>query len=51
MGTVDIVVIVILSAALLGVAGYFIYRKVKHKGSGCDCGCDCASCSMCHKKK
>lgn len=43
MNPVDIAVIVIVCAAVLGVVGYLIYRKIKHKGGCCDCS-DCASC-------
>lgn len=43
MGPVDIAVIVIVCVAVVAVAGYLIYRKVKHKGGCCDCS-DCSSC-------
>lgn len=41
MNGVDIAVIVIVGLAVIGVAAYLIYRKVKHKG-GCS---DCSSCN------
>ena len=48
MNAVDIAVIVIVSVAVLGVIGYIIYRKLKHKGIGCDCGCSsCSGCTAC----
>lgn len=48
MNPVDIAVIVIVCVAVGAVIGYFIYRKVKHKGSGCcDCGGSCPSCGAC----
>lgn len=47
MNPVDIAVIVLVSVAVAGVVGWFIYRKLKHKSVGCDCGC--SSCSMCDK--
>ncbi|MCI9407722.1 MAG: FeoB-associated Cys-rich membrane protein [Clostridia bacterium] len=49
MNVVDIVVIVAVSLAVLGVVGWIIYRKVKGKKIGCDC--DCSSCGGCGKKK
>lgn len=45
MNPFDIVVIVVISVAVLAVAGILIYRKVRHKG-GC-CGCDCGSGANC----
>ena len=51
MNGVDIAVIVIVCAAVAAVAGWFIYRKVKHKNIGCDCGCgSCSGCSACNHK-
>lgn len=51
MSPFDIVVTVLVGAAVLAVAGVGIYRKIKHKG-GCSCGCEgCPSCKACHKKK
>lgn len=52
MGAVDIAVIIIVSVAVVAVAGWLIYRKVKHKGGCCDCGCGCgANCEHCKDKK
>ena len=51
MGPVDIAVIVIVSVAVLGVIGWFVYRKLKHKSVGCDCGCGCNGCTLCNKGK
>lgn len=52
MGPFDIVVVVLVGAAFLAVVGTAIYKKVKHKGSGCSgCGCGCEGCSLhcnCH---
>lgn len=49
MSPFDIVIIVLISAAVVAVAGACIYRKVRHKGSGCSCGCEgCPSCGACH---
>ncbi len=45
MGPFDIVVVVVISVAVIGVIAGIIYRKVKHKG-GC-CGCDCGTCNGC----
>lgn len=56
MGAVEIAVIVIVAVAFAGVAGWLIYRKVKHKGgcAGCDCGCGggagCPHCKNADKK-
>lgn len=51
MSPFDIVVIVLVSLAVIGVVGMTIYRKVKHKGGGCGCGCDgCPHCGSCHKR-
>lgn len=47
MNPVDIAVVVIVSIAVVAVAGLLIYRKVKHKG-GC---CGCNGCIMCDKCK
>ena len=52
MGAFDILVIVLVSAAVLAVIGTVIYRKIKHKGSSCGCGCSgCTMCSGCKDKK
>ena len=52
MSGVDIAVIVIVSVAVLGVAAYLIYRKVRHKGGCCDCGSKtCPHCDKCSSKK
>ena len=53
MSPLDIVVIVIVSAAFVGAAVAIIYRRLKGKG-GCSCGCtDCSHCAGCRggKKK
>lgn len=48
MGVFDIVVLIVISVAVLGVAAGVIYRKVTKKGGCCDCGCSsCPSCSAC----
>ena len=49
MGACDIIVLVVISAAVLGVIGWIIYRKVKRKGGCCDCGC--SGCTACDKGK
>ncbi|MDE7083246.1 MAG: hypothetical protein K2O89_06075 [Clostridia bacterium] len=53
MNGVDIAVIVIVCVAVVAVAGYLIYRKVKHKGGCCDCssGSCNGSCPHCHPKQ
>lgn len=51
MNGVDIAVIVIVSVAVIGIAAWLIYRKVKHKGGCCDCGCGCNGCTACGKNK
>lgn len=51
MNPVDIAVIVIVSLAVVAVAGWMIYAKLKHKNIGCDCGCNgCTLCGKCHKE-
>ena len=51
MGACDIIVLVAISVAVVGVIGWLIYRKVKGKG-GCDCGCSgCTACDKCNKEK
>ena len=40
MGTLEIVLIIVCVAVVLGVIGAAIYRKVKGKPSGCGCGCE-----------
>jgi hypothetical protein len=49
----DVLIIVVVGVAFVGVVGYGIYKKVTGKSSGCDCGCDCCSshCSRCAAKK
>lgn len=50
MGAFDIAIIVIVSVAVLAVIGTIIYKKIKHKDSGCGCGCcGCPSSGECHK--
>lgn len=53
MNGIDIAVIVIVSVAVLGVIGWLVYKKVKHKSIGCDCGCGCGcnGCTLCDKGK
>ena len=51
MNGVDIAVIVIVCVAVAVVAGWFIYRKLRHKSIGCDCGCNCEGCTHCHKEE
>lgn len=52
MGPFDIAIVVIISVAVVGVIGWLIYRKVKHKGGCCDCGCSgCTACDKCKKDK
>lgn len=50
MGPIDIAVIVVVCVAVLGVAGYMIYRKIRHKPIGCDCS-SCDGCRGCNRKK
>jgi len=53
MSALDIAVIVIVCVAFVGVAGWLIYRKVKHKGGciGCDCGGGCGgNCPHCKSR-
>jgi len=51
MGACDIIVIVFVSVAFLGVVGYLAWRKAKGKG-GCDCGCEgCPHACNCGKNK
>lgn len=40
MGPLEICLIVLCAAVVLGVIGVAIYRKVKGKPSGCGCGCE-----------
>ena len=50
MGTVDIIVLCVVGVAVVGIAAYLVYRKVKHKG-GCDCGCgSCSGCPHCKNR-
>lgn len=51
MGAVDIAVIVIVSVAVVGVAAYLIYRKIKHKSGCCDCSSCNGGCDCCKKQK
>lgn len=54
MGAWDIVIIVLVCVAFLGVSGWLIYRKIKHKGGciGCDCGCSsAANCPNCKRNE
>jgi hypothetical protein len=39
MSALDIVITVLISAAFVAVVGTIIYKKITHKGGGCDCGC------------
>lgn len=51
----DVAVIIIVAVAFVAVVGSLIYKKVKHKGGGCeDCGCGCEGCSLhgcCHRSE
>ena len=49
MGPLEIVIVIAVGAAFLAALGVIIYKKVKHKGSGCDCGC--SGCSACRQNK
>ena len=51
MGPVDIAVIVVVGLAVIGVAAYLIYRKVKHKGGCCDCSSCGGNCQCCKSKE
>jgi hypothetical protein len=52
MSAFDIIVIIAVSVAFVAVVGTVIYKKVKHKGGGCDCGCSgCPHCNSCQSKK
>ncbi|MDE5943843.1 MAG: FeoB-associated Cys-rich membrane protein [Clostridia bacterium] len=44
----DIAILIVVCLAVAAVVGWLIYRKVKHKGGGCDCGCGgCTACDKC----
>ena len=45
MNGFDIAIVVTVSVAVVGVIGWLIYRKVKHKGGCCEGGCP--GCSEC----
>ena len=49
MGACDIIVLVVISLSVVGVIGGLIYKRVKRKGSCCDCGC--SGCTACDKYK
>ena len=49
MSPCDIIVLIVISVAVVGVIGWLIYRKVKGKGGCCDCGCN--NCPACDKGK
>lgn len=50
MGPVEIIIIVAVSVAVLGVVGWMIYKKVTGKGGGCGCGCEsCPHAKNCKK--
>ena len=51
MNAIDIAVIVIVCVAVVGVAGYLIYRKLKHKGGCCDCSSCNGACNCCSAHK
>jgi hypothetical protein len=54
MSALDIVITVLISAAFVAVVGTIIYKKITHKGGGCDCGCSgCPHACNCtsHKNK
>lgn len=46
MGAFEIVTIVVVGVAVVGVLAYLIYKKVKGEGVGCDCG-SCGACPHC----
>lgn len=52
MSPFDIIVIAAVSVAFVAVVGVAIYKKVTHKGGGCDCGCEgCPHACNCHGQK
>ena len=50
MGAFEIVTIVVVGLAVLGIVAWMIYKKAKGGHIGCDCGsCPaCGGCSACH---
>jgi hypothetical protein len=49
MEPIDIILIVILAIALIGIIAYLIWQKKEGKG-GCGCGCNgCPSAGACHR--
>lgn len=53
MGAFEIVTIVVVGLAVLGIVAGMIYKKAKGGHIGCDCGgCPaCGGCSACRNKK
>lgn len=53
MSAFEVILIVILAAAFVGVTAMLIYRKVTGKATDCGCGCSCSHCqgSCPHCKK
>lgn len=50
MSPADIVVLLLVAAALVGAVVHSI-RARKKRGGGCGCGCGCSGCTGCDKKK
>lgn len=49
MEPIDIILIVILAIALIGIIAYLLWKKRKGE-SGCGCGCSsCPSAGACHR--
>lgn len=52
MNALDIILAVAVGAAFLAVVAVGIYKKITHKGGGCDCGCaSCPHSSACRSAK
>ncbi|MDY6367198.1 MAG: FeoB-associated Cys-rich membrane protein [Clostridia bacterium] len=49
MGVLEIILIAVCAALVIGVVITSIIRKKQGKTS-CDCGCDCCHCSGCSSK-
>lgn len=47
MGPFEIVTIVVVGIAVVGVLAYLICKKVKGESVGCDCG-SCSACPHCN---
>ena len=49
MEPIDIILIVLLAIAVIGIIAYLIWKKRKGEG-GCGCGCNtCPSAGACHR--